>query len=87
MPQYALTPWKKASELLEVRGQLWRSSSSPALDERRIAADRIDVWTTRGNCPHAVISTGQLMDMVLQEEANTIPPTVLRAAYAGVFSR
>ena len=53
-----VVPWKDWDEWEHVRGGL--CGADPAA--RDVALARVDAWRTRGNVPHAVEVTAQLME-------------------------
>lgn len=55
--QYVVTPWRNASELLQVRKDLY-TPSSPS--DQATAISKVFAWKLRGNLPHAVESTALL---------------------------
>ena len=86
MSKYTITPWRHASDLLQVRTQLYALDDSQT-DQRRYAVDRIMAWKLRGNLPHAVESTALLVDAQLH---HSIPGTSIfsiRAVYSAAFTR
>lgn len=88
MPQYIITPWKYHSELLQVRRELYQLglSAAPA-DDRRHAVDWVGAWKMRGNLPHAVECTAQLVDAILHHDATKNSMFSIRAAYSAAFCR
>ena len=98
MARYTITPWKRASDLLTVRQQLYRLNNDDvpnAQDLRRHAIDRIMAWKLRSNLPHAIESTALLIDAQFHHQNATSPspsgPTIsefsIRAVYAAAFTR
>ncbi|KAI9790704.1 MAG: rRNA-processing protein las1 [Peltula sp. TS41687] len=90
MPQFIITPWRDMSELVKARDQFYRrsssNSSSQTVDERREAVELVRAWKIRGQVPHAVESTGLLVDAMLNDTPN-VSPWCIRAAYSIAFAR
>lgn len=96
-PQYIITPWRQASDLLEVRNNLY-SPATPAAQAHAIS--KVHAWKLRGNVPHAVESTALLFDAMLFHTRTTSSDDLdlgaplaaastfaLRAAYTTALSR
>ncbi|KAK4505585.1 hypothetical protein PRZ48_003548 [Zasmidium cellare] len=85
MAKYTITPWRTQNDLLQVRSQLYTTTTP---DHRRHAVDRVMAWKLRGNLPHAVESTALLIDAILHHQ--TTPSNSIfsiRAVYSAAFTR
>ena len=93
MPQYIITPWKRLSDLLEVKRELFRldkqvKGSDSSEDSRRHAVGLVQAWTSRGKVPHAVQSTALLVDAQLHHEDNErCSAFSVQATYSAAFCR
>lgn len=78
-PQYTVTPWRYASDLLAVRNDLY-TPATPAAQAHAIAT--VTAWKLRGNVPHAVESTALLFDAMLfhARVTNSLPEQAAVAA-------
>lgn len=83
MVKYTITPWRFHTDLLQVRGQLYSTSS----EERRHAVNRVMAWKLRGNLPHAVESTALLTDAILHHSVVGNSIFSIRAVYSAAFTR
>jgi len=61
------TPWSTYVEFQLVFDRLFSSNGDPSL--QRDAITRIRVWLDRGNCPHPVETTANLVALVLRDSA------------------
>lgn len=82
---YAITPWKRKSDLLQVRSDLYRQGSDG--DRRQRAADLVAAWAMRGNVPHAVLSTAQLIEAQLHLQAFHSTLFSIQSTYTIAFCR
>ncbi|KAG8631081.1 hypothetical protein KVT40_000221 [Elsinoe batatas] len=98
MAQYVVTPWRSVDELLEVRDMIFKDfSDSLSISPSSAAVQRIHVWKERGNLPHAVESTGQLLEallvneresqMALQSESHDADSFLVRATHTAAITR
>ncbi|PNS19368.1 hypothetical protein CAC42_2545 [Sphaceloma murrayae] len=86
--QYYVTPWRTRSELLSVQRQILSPKGGAARDSYQDALDRIRVWALRGNLPHAVESTGLLLEAQLfHEQGNTTSIFPISATYTAALTR
>ncbi|GAA5989055.1 hypothetical protein JCM11641_002310 [Rhodosporidiobolus odoratus] len=84
------TPWSCPAELELVYSRLFLSDANNNL--QRDGLDRIKVWIARGNCPHAVESTANLLDLILVDRPSTSTarapsPAELRLSYSMAIIR
>ena len=86
MSKYTITPWRHQTDLLEVRTQLY-STSTDNKASRRKAVNRIIAWKQRGNLPHAVESTALLVEAILHHDTSTNSLFSIRAVYSAAFTR
>lgn len=84
MTRLTITPWRYASDLVQVRQQLYKLG---AADERQDAVDRVLAWRLRGNLPHAVESTALLVDAIIHHNNPGNSSFSVRAVYAAAFCR
>ncbi|KAF2225700.1 Las1-like-domain-containing protein [Elsinoe ampelina] len=98
MAHFVVTPWRSVDELLEVRDVIFKDfSDSPSISPSSAAVQRIHVWKERGNLPHAVESTGQLLEALLvneresqtalQNEFHSADSFLVRATYTAAITR
>ncbi|GAA5848589.1 hypothetical protein JCM9279_002709 [Rhodotorula babjevae] len=85
------TPWSTHVEFHLVFDRLFHSDGDPGL--QRDAITRIHVWLDRGNCPHPVETTANLVALVLRDAAPSSSSNTsslegdLRLAYAMAIVR
>ncbi|GAA5863546.1 hypothetical protein JCM8547_007281 [Rhodosporidiobolus lusitaniae] len=64
------TAWSTPAELHLVFSRLFLSDGDRSL--QRDGLSRIKVWIARGNCPHAVESTANLLELVLRDSLDAV---------------
>lgn len=91
--QYFVTPWRSKEELLEVRQLVYdKYIEKHDINAGRTASKHIQAWTFRGNLPHAVESTGLLLEAQLNhrheaERQQVVDTFTIRAAYTYALMR
>lgn len=81
---YVVTPWKRTSDLLKTRDDLYTPEDSE--DTRQLGVDTVFMWESRGNLPHAILSTALLIGAQLHNKAGSSPQSV-QATYGTAFAR
>ncbi|KAL1604843.1 rRNA-processing protein las1 [Paraconiothyrium brasiliense] len=83
-PQFVVTPWRDANELLAVRLHLY----SDSLDEREKAVNKVHAWRARKfELPLLLESTADIAEATLRDEDQTLASHTLRLTYATAIAR